>query len=75
MKRIEYKKINQNYKINQTKVIEHLAQKTILKCPTPNNVLYSNKSYPDCICTENTIKQTEFSVPFVSGSDYQFQCS
>jgi hypothetical protein len=75
MKRIEYKKNNQNYKINQTKVIEHLVQKKILNCPTPNNVLYSNNSYPDCVCTENTIKQLEFPVPFVAGSNYQFQCS
>lgn len=69
MKRFEYKKINQK------KIIEHLTPSAILNCPTPNNVLYSNKSYPNCVCTEDKSKQLEFSVPFVSDADYKFKCN
>ena len=75
MKRFEQKKINQKFKTNQTKIIEHLSSSTVLYCPTPNNVSYSNNSYPECVCTENTTKQTIFPVPFIPGSNYQFQCS
>jgi hypothetical protein len=75
MKRFEQKKINLNIKNNKSKIIEHLTSTTTLNCPIPNNTTYSNNSYPDCVCTGNTTKQIQFPMPFVIGSNYQFQCS
>jgi hypothetical protein len=74
MKRFEQKKLNQT-KLNQTKLIEHLTPSTIVYCPKPNNTIYKNSQFPECICADNTTKQTEYAVPYVIGADYKFKCT